>query len=133
MAVELNAQQCRQLAAELGIREKQAQQALKLWQEGATLPFIARYRKEATGNLDEVQLRKLFDAAEALDTLEKRRLFILEQAKNLGKLTPELERPSGKLPTFPPWKICTCLITPQTKQGRCRKGKRLGTFGPNDL
>jgi len=103
MAVELNAQQCRQLAAELGIREKQAQQALKLWQEGATLPFIARYRKEATGNLDEVQLRKLFDAAEALDTLEKRRLFILEQAKNLGKLTPELEkalREASDLPTL---------------------------------
>jgi uncharacterized protein len=90
--VELANHLLKQLCTLLGLRERQVQQALKLREEGATLPFIARYRKEATGNMDEVQLRQLFDAAEELETLEKRRAFILEQAKMLGKLSPELEK-----------------------------------------
>ncbi len=88
----LAAELLKKLSTDTGLRERQVQQALKLREEGATLPFIARYRKEATGNMDEVQLRQLFDAAEALAALEQRRAFILEQAKSLGKLTPELER-----------------------------------------
>ena len=90
--MELLAHHLKQLASLQGLRERQVQQALKLKEEGATLPFIARYRKEATGNMDEIQLRQLFDAAEQLLALEKRRAFILEQAKNLNKLTPELEK-----------------------------------------
>lgn len=101
--MELTTHLLKQLSTTLGLRERQIQQALKLREEGATLPFIARYRKEATGNMDEVQLRQLFDAAEELETLEKRRTFILEQAKTLGKLSPELEkaiREATDLPTL---------------------------------
>jgi uncharacterized protein len=101
--MDLSAELLKKLSTELGLRERQVQQALRLRDEGATLPFIARYRKEATGNMDEVQLRQLFDAAEALAVLEQRRTFILEQAKSLGKLTPDLERAireAADLPTL---------------------------------
>jgi uncharacterized protein len=80
------------IAKELNLREKQVVQVLQLLESGATVPFIARYRKEATGNLDETQIVAIRDLFERYDTLEKRRSFILTQAQTLGKLTPELEK-----------------------------------------
>lgn len=80
------------IAKELNLREKQVVQVLQLLDAGATVPFIARYRKEATGNLDETQIVAIRDLFERYDTLEKRRSFILTQAQTLGKLTPELEK-----------------------------------------
>jgi protein Tex len=80
------------IAAETGISKPQVEQALSLLASGATIPFIARYRKEATGNLDEIQLLNIRETAERLEALEKRREYILEQARTLGKLNPELER-----------------------------------------
>ncbi len=80
------------IAKELNLREKQVVQVLQLLETGATVPFIARYRKEATGNLDETQIVAIRDLSEQYETLEKRRSFILAQAQNLGKLTPELEK-----------------------------------------
>lgn len=80
------------IAKELNLREKQVVQVLQLLETGATVPFIARYRKEATGNLDETQIVGIRDLAERYEALEKRRAFILAQAQSLGKLTPELER-----------------------------------------
>ena len=79
-------------AREMGIREWQVKAVLKLLQEGATLPFISRYRKEATGNLDEVQVGEIKDRAEKAEALEKRREFVLAQIEELGKLTPELRK-----------------------------------------
>ena len=64
---------------------------LKLADEGATVPFIARYRKEETGNLDEVAIRQVIDAEESWDEILKRQAFIVEEIERQGKLTPELK------------------------------------------
>src|SRR3954464_5993308 len=64
---------------------------LALAEGGATVPFIARYRKEQTGNLDEVAIRNVIDAKERWDEIGKRQAFIVEEIARQGKLTPELE------------------------------------------
>ena len=68
-----------------------AQTVLALSEEGATLPFIARYRKEQTGNLDEVAIQAVLEAKEAWDTLEKRKKTVLEEIEKQGKLSAELK------------------------------------------
>ena len=79
------------IAAELGVAEKQVEATILLLDEGATVPFIARYRKEATGTLDEVQVAAVRDRAQQLRELDKRREAILKALSALDKLTPELE------------------------------------------
>ena len=64
---------------------------LRLHQEGATVPFMARYRKEATGNLDEVAIQSILDGKETWDEILKRKTFILKEIGNQEKLTPELK------------------------------------------
>ena len=68
----------------------QVQAAIALMDEGATVPFIARYRKEATGGLDDVQLRQLQERLVYLRELEQRRAAIIESIENQGKMTPLL-------------------------------------------
>ena len=68
-----------------------AQAILALAEGGATVPFIARYRKEQTGNLDEVAIRQVMEAKERWDNLLKRQSFIVEEIGRQGKLTPEME------------------------------------------
>jgi uncharacterized protein len=68
-----------------------AQAVLALAEGGATVPFMARYRKEQTGNLDEVAIRQVLDSKERWDDLVKRQAFIVEEIGRQGKLTPELE------------------------------------------
>lgn len=82
----------RAVAAELGLSPAQVERTLELAAGGATVPFLARYRKEATGGLDEVQLRAVLDAASAREELESRREAVLASLAEHGKLTPELER-----------------------------------------
>src|SRR5687768_156385 len=65
---------------------------MKLLAEGATVPFIARYRKEATGGLDEVQIRNIEERATYVAGMEERRAAVLEEIGKQGKLTPELEK-----------------------------------------
>jgi uncharacterized protein len=79
------------IAAELGLRVPQVRAALELLLEGNTIPFVARYRKEATGELDEVQLRDVRDRHEYLAELDERRAAILKSIDEQGKLTPELK------------------------------------------
>jgi protein Tex len=79
-----------QLAAEIQARPAQVQAAVALLDGGATVPFIARYRKEATDNLDDVQLRELEVRLAYLRELEDRRAAVLSAIQELGKLTPEL-------------------------------------------
>lgn len=76
-----------QIAQELQVREGQVSATLKLLDEGATIPFIARYRKEATGGLDDTQLRTLEERLHYLRDLEKRRDAILQSIEEQGKLT----------------------------------------------
>ncbi len=80
------------IADELSVRESQVAAAVKLLDEGSTVPFIARYRKEATGGLDDTQLRTLEERLSYLRELEDRREAILSSIREQEKLTPELER-----------------------------------------
>jgi len=79
------------IARELSLTPRQVSGALALFDEGNTLPFIARYRKEATGGLDEVQLRDVRERAQYLRELEERRTAILASIDEQGKLDPELK------------------------------------------
>ncbi len=79
------------IADELSVRESQVAAAVKLLDEGSTVPFIARYRKEATGGLDDTQLRTLEERLSYLRELEDRREAILSSVREQDKLTPELE------------------------------------------
>jgi protein Tex len=78
------------IASELGLRVPQVRAALELLLAGNTIPFVARYRKEATGELDEVQLRDLRDRHEYLTELDERRAAILRSIEEQGKLTSDL-------------------------------------------
>src|SRR5689334_4581699 len=80
-----------QIAQELGVREAQVAAAAALLDEGATVPFIARYRKEATGGLDDAQLRTLEERLRYLRELEERRTVILNSIREQGKLDDKLE------------------------------------------
>ena len=78
------------IAVELGVRPAQVRAAVQLLDEGATVPFIARYRKEVTGELDDTQLRNLEERLTYLRDLEERRVAVLASIDEQGKLTPEL-------------------------------------------
>lgn len=79
------------LANELTLKPTQIKNALELFAEGATVPFIARYRKERTGEMNEVQLRDLFDRHTYLTELEERKAAILKSIADQGKLTEDLQ------------------------------------------
>src|SRR5947208_785632 len=77
-------------AAELQLRLEQVRATAALFAEGATVPFIARYRKEVTGSLDEVAIAAIRDRLAQLDALDQRRHAILGSLEERGLLTPEL-------------------------------------------
>ncbi|MEZ5570962.1 MAG: Tex family protein [Halioglobus sp.] len=79
------------LAQELAVQEKQVAAAVALLDEGATVPFISRYRKELTGGLDDTQMRQLEERLRYLREMEDRRATILSSIAEQGKLTPALE------------------------------------------
>ena len=80
------------IAAELGVGVAQVAATVELLGEGSTVPFIARYRKERTGGLDDTQLRKLEERLGYLRELEDRRAVVLKSVEEQGKLTPDLAR-----------------------------------------
>ena len=79
------------IAEQLGLGQRQVEKTIELLEQGATVPFIARYRKEATGSLNEVQITAIRDLLIRLKELDKRREAILASIGEQGKLTPELE------------------------------------------
>ncbi|MBQ2591587.1 MAG: RNA-binding transcriptional accessory protein, partial [Paludibacteraceae bacterium] len=79
------------IAKNCGIENWQAENTLKLIEEGATVPFISRYRKERTGNLDEVQIGAVADALEKVKALKERKEAIIKNIEKQGKLTDELK------------------------------------------
>ncbi|HEY8941272.1 MAG TPA: Tex-like N-terminal domain-containing protein, partial [Cellvibrio sp.] len=81
----------KRIADELNVQEQQVSAAVGLLDEGATVPFISRYRKEVTGGLDDSQMRTLEERLRYLRELEERRAAILKSIGEQGKLTPELE------------------------------------------
>ena len=80
------------IAHELQVRPSQVEAAIALLDDGATVPFIARYRKEATEGLDDTKLRQLADRLSYLRDLDERRVVVLDTIREQGKLTPELEK-----------------------------------------
>ena len=82
----------RRLAEELGVREAQVRATVELLDGGSTVPFVARYRKEVTGGLDDSVLRDLDERLGYLRELEQRRAAVLQSVTEQGKLTPELEQ-----------------------------------------
>ena len=90
----------KKIAAELSITEKQVSTTAGLLDEGATVPFISRYRKEMTGSLDEVQVAAIRDRVLQLRELDKRREAILKSLADMGKLTPELEKQVNEAETM---------------------------------
>ncbi|WP_057490536.1 Tex family protein [Streptococcus orisasini] len=80
------------IAQELNLKEKQINKVLELTAEGNTIPFIARYRKEMTGNLDEVDIKAIIDLNKSLTALAERKTAVLAKIEGQGKLTPELQK-----------------------------------------
>src|SRR6056300_95693 len=79
------------IAEELGVMVQQVAATIALLDEGATVPFISRYRKEVTGGLDDTQMRLLQERLNYLRDLEERRATVLNSIGEQGKLTPELK------------------------------------------
>src|SRR5512144_979211 len=87
----MNINHIAKIASELNLNPRQIQATAELLDEGATIPFIARYRKEVTGSLDEVAVAGIRDTLERLRDLDKRRESILKTLEESGKLTDELK------------------------------------------
>ncbi len=86
----MNKQHVESISRELGLGKHQVEAAAQLLEEGGTVPFIARYRKEATGSLDETVITTIRDRLEQLDALDKRRASVLKSLEEQDKLTDEL-------------------------------------------
>ena len=81
----------KKIAEELSVKPSQVEAAVKLIDEGCTIPFIARYRKEVTGSLNDEQLRNLDDRLKYLRNLEDRKAQVIASIEEQGKLTEELK------------------------------------------
>ncbi len=88
------------IATELGVTKKQVENTINLLKAGGTVPFIARYRKEATGCLDEVQIMQIRDRMIQLTELDKRRTAIIQSITEQEKLTPEIQEQLNKAITI---------------------------------
>ncbi len=90
----------KKIATELSVQEKQVEVTVKLLDEGGTVPFISRYRKEMTGSLDEVQVAAIRDRVHQLIELDKRREAILKSMSELNVLSQELEKQINEAETM---------------------------------
>ena len=88
------------VASKLGLVEKNVATVLELLNEGATIPFIARYRKDKTGALDEVQIQQIQDEAKFQKEFTERKAFIEKTITELGKMTEELQAKLDKAVTI---------------------------------
>ena len=105
------------IAQALKLPVHRVENTLKLLEGGATIPFISRYRKEATGGMDEVQIGEIQARNEKLGELAKRKETVLTTIEGLGKLTPELSLPNFgrelmRAGTLRNWKTSICLTSP---------------------
>ncbi len=121
----MNSKHIEIISAELGIFGKQTENTVMLLAEGATIPFISRYRKEMTGSLDEVLIAKIKDISEKLAELEKRRESILSAVEKQGKLTDELKLKIES--TYDPVELEDFYLPyKQKKETRAIKAKKKG-------
>lgn len=82
----------KQIATDLGLGDQQVEKVIELTSEGNTIPFIARYRKELTGNLDEVQIKSIIELDKSLTALSERKAAVLAKIEEQGKLTETLKK-----------------------------------------
>ena len=113
------------IAAEIGCKPEQVASTLKLIEGGATVPFISRYRKEATGGLDEVQIANIKDLFDRYTELEKRREMILSSLQEQDVLTPELKQKVEQAATSQELEDLYLPYRPKRKT-RATKAKELG-------
>jgi protein Tex len=105
----------RRIAEELGVREQQVAAAISLLDNGATVPFVARYRKEATGALDDAQLRTLEERLRYLRELDERRAAILDSISQQGKLDVALKQ--ARSGPRAPGRRASCEARPEPGRG----------------
>ena len=119
------------ITEELGVKKWQVDAAVKLIDEGNTIPFIARYRKEATGTLDDEQLRKLYERLTYLRNLEEKKEQVLSSIEEQGKLTAELKKQILAAETLV---VVEDLYRPYRPKRRTRAtiAKEIGAFGGAD-
>ena len=89
-----------QIATKFNLKNTQVEAVLDLFEEGATIPFIARYRKDKTGGLDEVQIQQIQDEAKALKEFTERKTFIEKTITEQGKMTEALQDKLNKATTL---------------------------------
>lgn len=119
-----------QLSQELKLRPAQVEAAVRLLDEGNTIPFIARYRKEMTDSLDDAALRDLSDRLEYLRNLQKRREEVIRSITEQEKLTPELETAIQAAATLAEVEDLYRPYKPKRRtRGSIAPGKGLGTAG----
>lgn len=106
------------LSQELSATTVQINAAIELLDDGATVPFIARYRKEATGGLDDTQLRQLAERLQYLRELEERATVVLKALKSKASFQTTSGRKSKPPTTKPRWKTCTCPTNPNAAPKR---------------
>lgn len=113
------------IAKELSLQKSQVENTIKLFEEGASLPFIARYRKEFTGSLDEVEIGNIKDRLSKLQEIEKRKSTILESIDEQGKLSDELKK---KIESAQEMNILEDLYLPfkQKRKTRADKAREIG-------
>ena len=107
-----------------GFENRYIKNLLGLLDEGATIPFIFRYRKEMTGSMDEVQVGQVREIYEQFKELEKRKKTVLESIEQQEKLTGTTATDQNIVPIYGNWKIFTCLINRKNKLGHQRQKQR---------
>ena len=117
------------LTEELEVKRWQVDAAVKLIDEGNTIPFISRYRKEATGSLNDEQLRKLHERLVYLRNLEEKKEQVLSSIEEQGKLTEELK---SQRDTCRGGRSVSSVSSEEKNTGNDRKRKRPGAFGGSD-
>ena len=129
-----NANVLARIAAEVGVGVHQVTAVDKLLAEGSTVPFIARYRKEAHGNLDEVQIGKIQDRVKYYTELEERKETILKSIDEQGKLTDELREFAEirlENPEMSLRELGESVEPPLSRSGVNHRLKRLGEIAAN--
>lgn len=110
------------ISKQLEISDSKVSAVIELFQEGSTVPFIARYRKEKTGGLDEVEIKSILDSYEKITALEKRKEAIVKSLMENGNHTPELER---KVMEAPDMKILEDIYAPYKPGRKTRADKAI--------
>jgi uncharacterized protein len=111
------------IAVKLNIRTAQAEAVLSLLEEGATIPFIARYRKDKTGGLDEVQIQQVQDEAKLLKEFTERKTFIEKTIVEQGKMTDSLQQKINAAITIAELEDIYLPYKPKRKTKRKRQEK----------